>query len=381
MSSPRQAAVTALAALALLAGGCGSDEGVAPPDPPARAPGPCVARQPAPGELVLGVHAALIHERPGPNRDVQARLACRTGATVLREDLSWRDVEPRPGLRRWRRADAIVAVAARHGLTVLPVLGTTPGWAGPRPDTTPRDTAAFARFAVDVARRYGPGGAFWTSRPRLPRREQGWIEIYNEIYIANPNPQPYGRLVAATAAALRGAGSKVRLLVDAEACVPSSAGTRLDWLSGLFDADPQLARDAGALSVHPYGDLDASDRCRSPQRIEDLRAQLVARGAGNLPLWITEIGWPTCTGRPASCVSEAEQARRLRRFLGLVRTRWSSYVPAVIVFRLRDYGPRSAADPEPWFGLLRPRTSRKPAWSAFRGAATAASAKAAEASR
>src|SRR5205809_758387 len=76
----------------------------------------------------------------------RAHLARRSGAELVREDLDWAAVEGAPGRLDWRRYDAIVAVTARRALTVLPIAGGTPPWAGPRPNALPRDPHTYAHF-------------------------------------------------------------------------------------------------------------------------------------------------------------------------------------------------------------------------------------------
>jgi hypothetical protein len=107
-------------------------------------------------------------------------------------------------------------------------------------------------------------------------------------------------------------------------------------------------------------------------RVEDIRARFLARGADK-PLWVTEIGWPTCTG-VSSCVDEARQERYLREFFGLVGGPWKSFVPVVVFYTQQDQPATSATADQRAYGLLHHDGSPKPAWATFgriaRGAVT-----------
>ena len=79
----------------------------------------------------------------------------------------WAAIQPTAkGGYNWAALDEIVALAARHGLRVLPFLYGTPRWIARKPTTLPIDSAkartAWTAFLTRPSRRYGPGGEFWT---------------------------------------------------------------------------------------------------------------------------------------------------------------------------------------------------------------------------
>jgi len=324
--------------------------------------------------LVLGINADF-EGITDAQRRAQARRVARVGVGSVREDLSWRDVEPRRGRRDWRRADSFIASAVRAGLRPLPILDTTPGWAGPDPEGMPRDPRTYAAFVAAAVARYGPGGSFWRRRPDLDARlAPRWFELYNEPWFQEGiAPAEYARTVAAATPAGRRANSQARFLVAVE--VASRAGE--PWLEGLYAADPDFGSHFDGVALHPYGDgsalfeapgeppLDRFD----PNRIDLLRAELVRRGAGRKPVWVTEIGWATCPS-DGRCVSTDDQARNLARFITLASTRWAPWMQAVYAFQIGDY--RTArSDPEGWFGLERRDGSAKPSRTVLRTAALA----------
>lgn len=334
-----------------------------PPATPAPGPGPAGS-----SPLLLGISASIRFEQ-GPERCEETVLAAQTGVHAVREDLSWALTEPHENQYDWSNYDAVVRTATETGLMVLPILDDAPSWAAPGEGCLPADAATYAAFAAAAVARYGPGGQFWRENPALPERPLVWYELWNEPWDAdcNRDPATYARMVVAAVNAGRGVNPNVRFLIGADTSFHTLAGQREDWIAGMYAAVPDLGRYFDAVSVHPYGgDPDVytpgGDTDNEPARLEQMHAELAAHGAGDKPLWVTEIGWSTCSGT-SGCVSEAAQAQYLDEFLHDAVTTWGSYVRAVFVFDLRDIAPNPADDREAWFGLLRPDLSRKPAWT------------------
>ncbi len=343
---------------------------------------PNVRREPPPiprggtGPLALGQHASL-RLLNGRALCTQAQRALQTGARYVRENLSWATVEGRRGRFDWRRPDEVVAVAAQYGLTVLPVLSDAPRWSGGSSRSLPTDRRAFARFTVRAAARYGVGGTFWRRHRALPQRPAHYFELFNEPYLASysgghPDPALYASLVAAAVPPARAANSQARFLIEVDTTYShDSGGPKLDWLTGMYAAVPDLGRYFDAVAVHPYANGSpltytpgADDRWQS-RRLERIHDALVARGAGDKHLWATEVGWATCRSGE-DCVSESTQAAYYRDLFALRRVIWRDYVDAVFVYALQDY---RSSDGSGSFGVLHQDGSRKPAWYAMRAAA------------
>lgn len=334
--------------------------------------GPATPPSRASPSLLLGISASIRLE-PGAAKCEEARLAAETGVQAVREDLSWALTEPRENQYDWNNYDAVVRAATQAGLMVLPILDDAPTWASPGQGCLPSEPAAYASFTAATVARYGPDGEFWRENPDLPQRPLRWYELWNEPWTAacNGNAATYARLVVAAVTAGRHASPGARFLIGADTSVPAEGGTRGDWLDGMYAAVPDLGRYFDAVSVHPYGGnpdvyTPIGDTDHQPGRVEQLHAELAAHGDGNKPLWVTEIGWSTCSGT-SGCVTEAGQAQYLDEFLHDAVTIWRSYVRAVFVYDLRDIAPSPADAREAWFGLLRPDLSRKPAWTVLHG--------------
>lgn len=323
--------------------------------------------------LLLGLDVGLRFEGAPLGRCATANVAQRAGASLVREDFDWGTIEPRPGRFDWRTTDVVVETAAARGLTVLPIVAGRPGWA------RAGDGEAFGRFVGMAARRYGPGGGFFTRGrgPRGPSIE--WWELLNEPYEqANPDYVPadrYARLVRDAVPVARSLAPGARFLLSGEAQYETPGGEeREDWMTELFAAVPGLGSAFDGVAVHSYGEspapYDANGGRAQSSRLERIHAGLAGRGLGERPIWVTEVGWSTCT-RSDECVAPSEQALRIAAFLRLARTRWSAYVRAVVVYQLRE-APigRRPQDYTRYYGLLDGSYRPKPALAAFTDAAT-----------
>jgi hypothetical protein len=315
----------------------------------------------APASLILGVAANM----RWANRQDRCRVAGMmhaTGVGWTREDLSWNQIEPQRGVYKWERFDVLLRFAAKHGITVLPIIDDTPKWAGPAAGALPSTIADYTTFVTTVVRRYGPGGEFWRAQPHIPTHPIHWIELYNEPYLTAPDPGSYALLVRATVQAAQGVVPGLHFLAEADAGA---------WMAGMYAAVPDIFHYVSAVAVHPYSiqPPDAPPAQSTTRRLELVHATMAAHGDGAVPLWITEIGWSTCPASPYCVNSERVQADYLAQALRLAGTTWSSYVRAMFVFGLREYAPRRPGDKESWFGLLRPDYSPKPAWGVLAAAA------------
>jgi hypothetical protein len=104
------------------------------------------------------------------------------------------------------------------------------------------------------------------------------------------------------------------------------------------------------------------------RRLEVVHDTFVARGAGDKKMWVTEMGWSTCSGGD-NCYSEAEQKQDLTRFDELARTSWSSFIAATFYYRLTDLNGSDRTNRELWYGLIRADGSFKPAYDTLRAIA------------
>jgi hypothetical protein len=189
------------------------------------------------------------------------------------------------------------------------------------------------------------------------------VEVLNEPYGAwfwgadadsSANEAAYANLIVTTDRAFHARyGSNSPLILA------SYAGG--GWWSGVKSANPAINRYFDGITAHPYG--GTSDRAQSALGNRGLVA--AAHGATGKPVWVTEVGWPTALGQPATSDSlqwtETQQASNIYSFVNWARS--TGYVSAVLVFNYRDYGTNM------WYGIETERGAKKPGWTALREAA------------
>jgi polysaccharide biosynthesis protein PslG len=350
------------------------------PDSSANPPAPCPNVRPAPPRqptgFIIGVNSAW-------NRACDLAALASAGVSWERIEVKWDTIEPRRGKFRWGGYDKQFEAAARAGVTMLPHILETPRWAGRAWNALPRNNGTYARAVARLARRYGPHGSFWRAHKTLPYLPIGWVEIWNEPYLAQfsaggPHPRAYARLVKASARAVRRVKPGVRIMLAADTSAVQANGAYTPWLGPMYAAVPHLNRYFDAVSVHPYTGPGGPDVYTPGQgtrgqfrRIQELHASFIARGASNKPFWITEVGWSTCPSNSSSCVSPATQAAYTARVFQIVGTEYSGWVRAVFLYNYRDSFLNDATNKEYWFGLLNHDGTPKPVWNVIRSATSA----------
>jgi hypothetical protein len=328
---------------------------------------------PKPGRLIIGMNSVW-------NNACNLDALRSAGVTMQRFDVDWPSVEPQRGQWRWGEFDSLFEVAARHGVTVLPLLMGIPSWAGGSHYSVSTDQSGFAHYTAQVVRRYGPQGTFWRTHRNVPYRPARWFEIWNEPYLSlfsdgGPNPAAYARLVKAAATAGHRARPSAKFLMAADVTGETESGALTPWLAPMYRAVPDLNRYFDGVAVHPYsaprGPLTFNrghDARFEFRRIETLRHDFVSRGARK-PFWITELGWSTCPASPENCNSESQQATYLRQAFQKVKRSYP-WVRALFVYNYRDSTTvTDPTDKERWFGLIRRDGTPKPAWNVLRAEA------------
>jgi hypothetical protein len=324
----------------------------------------------APDVPPIGVAANTLGYGPRVGRAQD--VVRHAGIGLLREELSWYIVAPRRGVRRWARTDRLMVAAAHRDMKILALLHGTPKWAARGRRGLPTRTAAYGAYVRDVVSRYGPNGSFWRRHPTLPRSSAPrWFELWNEPYYASPVASPrdarrYAALADAGLRAGRAADPDARFLLSADVSYVGDPSVSERWLARIDHAVPDLLSRADGLTAHPYSNTAAT----SLGELDHLRAAMTRRGL-NIPIWVTEVGWSTCSDPRAGCVGEQRQAHRLDAFLQGVARHARSDVATTFVYDMHDLG-HAASDREQHFGLLRINNTPKPAWEVVRGFAVRA---------
>jgi hypothetical protein len=307
--------------------------------------------------------------------------AVALGATWVRVDLSWNDIQPAsPDGYIWHRFDRIAAAAAGRRLNVLATIAYTPAWARRSGCTAgakcaPADPARFAAFALLAAERYAPMGV------------HTW-EVWNEpnigFWAPRPDPAGYTALLDDTAAALRRGDSRAFVVMAGLAAGSSNRAkgtlSAADFLTSVSELGADRVVDA--VAYHPYNGQylpSARTSVATPyerlSRTGDSLVSVLRRfGVPDLPIWITETG--VLTNAPgaaadgstfvpdATHVTEDMQARiagdavaTLGADPHVATMFWYSDQDSAIPLDYRDLGA--------FFGLRRYDGSKKPAFAAL----------------
>jgi hypothetical protein len=109
------------------------------------------------------------------------------------------------------------------------------------------------------------------------------------------------------------------------------------WGQEMWAAEPNVGNYINGITMHSYG--GTSNRTHSAlgdrEQIEVAHSQ-----HPSIPIYVTEVGWPTAVGQPATGDSlqwtEAEQAQNITNFITWAKG--TGYIADVTIFNYRDYG-------------------------------------------
>jgi hypothetical protein len=325
--------------------GCGAP----PPSPPAGR-GPVAAPLAslcgiATGGIPLGSDAASTAARSA-YLDTLVQL----GATRLRRDFTWSTIEPARGQWAWDDYDRLVDDAGARSIKLLGILdyGTTWAAAGATDDKFPPDDPAdFAAYASATAARY-------------QGRVDAW-EVWNEpnfgLSFWHPtrdgDPAAYGKLLDAAADGVHGGDASAPVAFAGTVFTPQISGSGLDFDRAALDAAPQARAKLQDFAIHAYeryapatapeysddhGELDLASKIGATDKL------LSDEGIDALPIWITEIGWPTTLA-----VNEDAQARWMVRATLIAAQAGAA---TIYWYTLFDGPNPTMTPPEDAFGLV-----------------------------
>jgi hypothetical protein len=241
----------------------------------------------------LGVNGwYLFWEMPQSQWNLQVTEMAADGIQVARADAFWSSVEPNaPGANgpqyNWTTTDAIATVLAEHGVRWLPIIDYSAPWAesvAGNIKSPPNNDAAYAAYAAAVVARYGPGGTFWAENPSLTPEPVTGVEIWNEPNVADsaiPAPQ-YAVLYEDARTAIHAVDPSVQAIVGG---LVNPANQYLEQMYAALGGPGKI----DAVGQHPY-DVSVAATVADMKR---LRIAMDNEGDANVPIDITEFGWPT----------------------------------------------------------------------------------------
>lgn len=305
----RRAGVRGLVAVAWITvlwglGGCGGSGGSV-----TRTGTPAAGRHPA-GPLIGAMFDGPVL---GPRVDLnhQLDLAVSSGVESLRVAVDWSSAQPYQSLAqvpsaqrgsftdvggvptRFADLDRVASAAAARGLSLLPVVLSTPRWAaaGPRASiSTPPRPAAYGAFVGALVHRYGPHGSFWSSHPKLPAVPVRMWQVWNEpdfarYWSVQPFAPSYVKVLAAAHAAIKQADSGAQVVL---AGLPEFSW---QYLAQIY-AVPGARALFDTVAIHPYTARPAG----VIEILARVRAVMDRAGDARKPLLATEITWPSSQG-------------------------------------------------------------------------------------
>jgi hypothetical protein len=337
--------------------------------PAASAPtGPGPPATPPPTRQEFGVNVnRLFNDRTYTPRqiDQQLRALKATGATVARSDALWEATEPTApvgGVHHydWSFDDAIAAALARHGLRWLPIIDYTAPWAQSVPgvDHSPPSSAAdYAAYAGALAARYGVSGSFWREHPELASDPVTTWEIWNEpdnptFWSPKPDAVRYAALYQAARDAILGFEPTAAVIVG-------GLTNPVAFIPALLTVAPDLRGHIDGIGLHPYG-VDPAGVLSNVAKAQQVMA---AAGIGDVPMYITELGWTTHPPSNPNYLPESKRPAYLEQTLAALR-RVRCGLTATIVYTWVT-PERNRADGQDWFGIHGPAGAATPDSAAF----------------
>jgi hypothetical protein len=310
------------------------------------------------------------------------------GVGWVKEQVQWHTIEHGPEDFEWHHLDAIVHSAEAHGLKLLLGVTHAPDWTrvAEKESGPPADYAEFGRFMEQLATRYrGQVDAYelW-NEPNLAREWRGdtldaarFVELVAEGAGGVRRGDP-SAVVVSGAPAVTGIDDGVTAVADRR------------FLRGMVEAD--AADHVDAIGAHPYGygnppDESVHDETHTASShndhptfffrdtLEDYRGILAEHGLEDVPIWVTEFGWPSPEGigemdltgwEYGREISEADQADYVVRAFQMGQERPG--VGPMFLWNLNlavIWGPDNAFSA---YSLLRPDGSPRPAYRALRAA-------------
>jgi hypothetical protein len=202
-----------------------------------------------------------------------------------RAEITWDDVQQKPGEWDWSFTDKMVAVYRKRGLSAFCLLQGKAPWMK-APPSTDEERSQFAEFVFQTVNRYKGDIRAW--------------EIWNEPNIGTfwpqPDPASYAALLKAAYNAAKRADPACTVIMG------GTSGVDIGFIEAALNAGGWDACDA--VAIHPYSMAGSPTSQGLPELLRQAK-EAVTRNGVRKPLWNTEVGWTTDT-TPESELRQAE---------------------------------------------------------------------------
>lgn len=278
-------------------------------------------------------------------------LAKFIGANAIRVDAPWKQIERTVGkyvIPEW--LERTVNATINSGVTPLLILayGNPLYDAGDKP-TSREGIEAFSRYAMFVVEHF--------------KGRVIYYDLWNEWDAHTGHTTPLGadeyvNLARVVFPAIKAIDRSVQVLSGGI----SDKGMREGFFERFFQLGGHEYIDG--LSLHPY--VWNNRKRNNPEGAMELVDQVAklagkANGGKNIPVYLTEVGWPTHTGKDG--ITEDEAAWYLTRYYLLAASR--EYVRGVFWYCLMDQG-NDPGNKEHRFGILNRNQASRPAAREFK---------------
>lgn len=326
------------------------------------------AATPRPEPMIIG---AGVHFGIGGAYNYDPRRAADLvrdiGFTSVRDDLVWplfvrsgvhQNASPPPQI--WR----LYRFLGLAGVRPLLILGHShPHVEGAAPPMTADGRAAFASFsskAAEFVARFEPIFEVWN--------EWNLSGEFNPPWVVGAGKEGDPRAARDYVALVRSTIPVLNRVVPTAPVLVGVSGYDVDWLWTRAVVDGGVMRGAKGLSIHVsnhcHPTLSRRTATEAIDRVEALQHVLGQDGAPPVPVFVSEVGWPTAPLTPC-VITPQQQADNLAQFLF-----WAAATPWVKgawVYQLKDQGthPNELEDN---FGIYTYDYKPKPAACAVREA-------------
>jgi hypothetical protein len=280
-----------------------------------------------------------------------------SGFRAARSDAFWMWAEPSAPVDGkhsydWTKLDAEAGALAKHGLRWLPILDYSAHWAASDPEnyhSPPTSNDDYAAYAKAFAERYGRGG---TQAGSLPVTT---YEIWNEpngpwFWHPTPDPAAYADMYLKAREAIKSVDPHATVVVGGLVADAT-------FVERMYAARPDLRGNVDAIGWHAYAPTPAGIF----RGVRGLRQTLERLGDRDVPINITELGWPTHGSGPDAkpiVVSEDARAASLE-VTAEALARSDCNVGAVIPYTWTT-PEKDTEKVEDWYGIRHPDGSSSP---------------------
>lgn len=323
---------------------------------------------PRPDPMIIGVG---VHFGIGGSYNYDPRRAAELvremGFTSVRDDLVWplfvrsgvhQNASPPPQI--WR----LYRFLGLAGVKPLLIIGHDhPLIEGATPPMTAEGREAFAAFAAKASEfvaRFDPMFEIWN--------EWNLSGQFNPPWVIGPGQEGDPRAARDYLDLVRSTLPAVNKVVPAAPVLVGVSGYDQDWQWTKAVVEGGVMRGAQGLSIHVsnhcHPTISKRTATEAIDRVEELQRALTANGAPPVPIYVSEVGWPTAP-LTACVISPQQQADYLAQFLF-----WAGATPWIKgswVYQLKDQGTHQN-DLDDNFGIVGFDYKPKPAACAVREA-------------